>query len=424
MPITFLRRIVQKLSRLTIWRYRPGVIGVTGTVGKTSTKLAIKAVLEKGRRVRASSGNLNNELGLPLAILGNWSEEDLKLVSRATPAGTARGRKLAFWLKVVFGSLWRIIFKDPNYPEILILEYGADRPGDIKSLLKIARPNVSVITAVGDIPVHVEYYNGPADVAREKGRLIEYLPVAGFAILNHDDEVVMNLQQRTRAHVATFGFEKGAEVKITRMENRIENGHPIGISFKLEYKGTFVPVRLNGVFGRSHAYAAAAAASVGIVFGMNLVAISEALADYTPAESRMQLLPGIKNTFLIDDSYNASPLSMRAALDALRDLPAKRKVAVLGDMLEIGKYTIEAHEAIGKIVTQSANVLVTVGPRSKFIAETALAGGMRKSAVLSFDTADQARKPVQDLMKEGDLLLIKGSHSMELEKVVEEVRAF
>jgi UDP-N-acetylmuramoyl-tripeptide--D-alanyl-D-alanine ligase len=138
----------------------------------------------------------------------------------------------------------------------------------------------------------------------------------------------------------------------------------------------------------------------------------------------MQILPGIKNTFLIDDSYNASPLSMRAALDALRDLSAKRKIAVLGDMLEIGKYTIEAHEAIGKLAAESANILVTVGPRAKFIAETAKAAGMKKSSVYSFDTADDARKPIQELMKQGDFVLIKGSHSMELDKVVEEIRAF
>ncbi|HVO28902.1 MAG TPA: UDP-N-acetylmuramoyl-tripeptide--D-alanyl-D-alanine ligase [Candidatus Paceibacterota bacterium] len=419
-----LRGILRKLSQLTIWRYRPGIIGVTGTVGKTSTKLAIKAVLDKGRRVRASAGNLNNDLGLPLAILGGWSEGELALVSRATPPGTARVRKFFFWLKVILGALWRIAFKDPNYPEILVLEYGADRPGNIKYLLKIARPNISIVTAVGDIPVHVEYYSGPDEVAREKGRLIEYLPSAGFAILNYDDEAVMNLEPRTRAHVMTYGFEKGAEVKISRLENRMDGERPVGISFKLEYKGAFVPVRLHSVFGRSHAYAAAAAASVGIVFGMNLVAISDALANYSPAGSRMQLLPGIKNTFIIDDSYNASPLSMHAALDALQHLPAKRKIAVLGDMLEIGKYTIEAHEAMGKLAAAAANVLVTVGPRSKFIAEAARAAGMKKSTILSFDTADEARKPVQDLMKQGDIVLVKASHSMELSKIVEEIKAF
>jgi UDP-N-acetylmuramoyl-tripeptide--D-alanyl-D-alanine ligase len=423
MSVNILRSILRRLARWTIWRYRPAVIGVTGSAGKTSTKLAIKAVLERDRRVRVSFGNLNSDLGLPLTILGDWSGEDLALVSRATPRGTKTLQKIGFWIKVIVSSAWRIIFaKQGAYPEILILEYGADRPGDIKYLLSIARPNISVITAIGDIPVHVEYYGGPDEVAREKGRLIEYLPVGGFAILNEDDDMVMGLQSRTRARVMTFGFEKGSEVRISRFENKVYDGQPSGISFKLEHGSGVVPVRIDNVFGRAHAYAAGAAAAIGIVFGMNLVTISEALARYAPPESRMQLLPGIKYTNIIDDSYNASLIAMRAALETLAALPAKRKVAVLGDMLEIGKYTPEAHEAVGRLAAKDADVLFTVGLRAKFIAEAARAAGMKRTAIFSFDAADEARKPVQDFIKKGDLVLVKGSHSIELNKIVEEIR--
>jgi UDP-N-acetylmuramoyl-tripeptide--D-alanyl-D-alanine ligase len=423
MFVKILRGILRRLARLTIWRYRPGIIGVTGSAGKTSTKMAIKAVLEHDRRVRISSGNLNSDLGLPLTILGDWSAEDLALVSRATPAGTAKLRKMGFWIKVIASSLWRIVFPTSGgYPEIVVLEYGADRPGDIKYLLGIARPNISVITAIGDIPVHVEFYAGPDEVAREKGRLIEYLPSGGFAILNGDDPAVMNLQPRTRARVMTFGFDKTCEVRISRFENRVRDGQPAGISFKLEHGSAVVPVRIDNVFGRAHAYAAGAAAAIGIVFGMNLVSISDALARYAPPESRMQLLPGIKYTNIIDDSYNASLLAMRSALETLKDLPGKRKVAVLGDMLEIGKYTAEAHETVGRIAAKSADALFTVGPRAKFIAEAARSAGMKRTAIFSFDTTDEARKPVQDFIKKGDLVLVKGSHSMELNKIVEEIR--
>jgi UDP-N-acetylmuramoyl-tripeptide--D-alanyl-D-alanine ligase len=431
--IKLLRWKLRKIAQLTIWRYRPGIIGVTGSVGKTSTKLAIAAVLGVERRVRASSGNLNSDLGLPLTILGDWSEKELKLVSRDQPPHTARVRKLFFWTKVLTTSWWRVIFADRDkYPEIVILEYGADRPGDLKYLLSVARPNLSVITAVGDIPVHVEFFAGPEEVAREKARLIEYLPSAGFAVLNHDDRSVMGVKDRTRAHVITFGFGSGADVKISRFENQAEDdsprsgsggaGRPAGISFRLEYGGVGVPVRLDGVFGRAQAYAAGAAASIGLVFGLNLVKIAEALRNYKPAASRMDLVPGVKGTWLIDDSYNASPLSMRAALDTLKDLPAKRKVAVLGDMLEIGKYSIEAHEKIGAIAGKLLDILVTVGPRTKFIAESARKAGLKRGKIFSFDTADDAARPVQELIKKGDLVLIKGSHAMELEKVVEEIR--
>ncbi len=416
-----LRGTLRKLARLTIWRYRPGIIGVTGSVGKTSTKLAIRAVLEKGRNVRAAPDNLNNDIGLPLAIIGDWSEDDLALITRSTPSGTMPMRKLLFWTKVIMVALWHLIIKSREYPEILILEYAADRPGDIKYLLGVARPNMSVVTAIGDIPAHVEHYSGPEEVVREKGRLIEYLSVGGFAVLNGDDTAVRNLQSRTRARVITFGFEKGAELRITRFENRVHDGVPIGISFKLEYNGTFVPVRIEHAFGRAHAYAASAAAAIGIAFGMNLVAISEALANYAPADSRMQVFRGIRSTYVIDDAYNANPSALRLALGTLDDLPGKRKIAVLGDMLEIGKYTSEAHERAGGLVATTANVLFAVGPRAKMIADAAHENGMKKNAIFFFGTAGTAKIALRDFVRKGDVILVKGSHDMHMDAIVDEL---
>lgn len=425
LSVGILKWTLKKLAQLTVWRYRPGIIGVTGSVGKTSTKLAIAAVLGYERRVRVSSGNLNNELGLPLTVLGDWSEAELTLVSREQPPGTARLRKLAFWIKAVCQGFFRVVFPSrAAYPEILVLEYGADRPGDLKHLLSIARPNLSVITAVGDIPVHVEFYGSPDGVAREKARLIEYLPAAGFAILNYDDDTVMNLKDRTRAHLMTYGFENGAEVRIAALENRSEErrGRPVGITFKLEYGGSSVPIRLDGVFGKAQAYAAAAAAAVGIIFGLNLLKISEALKTYRPAHGRMELLSGVKESYILNDCYNASPLSMHAALDTLKSLPGKRKIAVLGDMLEIGSYAMEAHERVGRLAARFVDVLVTVGPRAKFIADAAQKSGLNKRNIYSFDIAEDAIDTVQNLIKKGDLVLVKGSHAMELEKVVEGIR--
>ncbi|MDR3581744.1 MAG: UDP-N-acetylmuramoyl-tripeptide--D-alanyl-D-alanine ligase [Candidatus Pacebacteria bacterium] len=419
--IKALRSILRRLARLTIWRYRPGIIGITGSAGKTSAKLAVKAVLEKGRTVRVSPGNTNNDLGVPLTILGDWKQEDLALITHGTPRGALRMKKATFWIKVIAVSLWHVIVRIPDYPEILILEYGADHPGDIKYLLTIARPNISIITAIGDIPVHVENYAGPEEVAREKGRLLEFLSVGGFAILNGDDAVVRNLQSRTRARVITYGFEKGNEVRMVRFENKIKHGAPDGISFKLEYGSGVVPVRIPHVFGRTHAYAAAAAASVGIVFGMNLIAISDALAAYAPAASRMQLVRGIRSSYVIDDSYNASPIAMRFALETLYNLPAKRRIAVLGDMLEIGKYTEEAHTRVGNFVAKTADVLFAVGPRARTIADAARAAGMKKADIFIFDSAEIAKLRVRDFIKPDDLVLVKGSHSMRLDKIVDEI---
>lgn len=400
----YLESFIRRLAIRTIKKYQPGIIAVTGSVGKTSTKEAICAVLKSQRFVRASSGNFNNELGMPLTILGDWNKIEGKF----------------FWIKVILLSLLRLVSRT-KYPEVLILEYAAAKPGDMRYLLEIAKPQIAAITAIGEIPVHVEFFSGPEAVAREKAKIVEVLPNTGFAILNYDDQAVMDMKQRTRAHVMTYGFGNEAEVQITNFENKMDNSFA-GISFKLNYGGSFVPVRVEGCFGKAQAYAAAAAASAGLVFGMNLVRISEALSHYQAPEHRTKLLNGIKQTFIIDDSYNASPLSTHAAIEAIKSLSAKRKIGVLGDMLEIGKYTPEAHDAIGILAGKIFDLLITVGSRAKFIAEAAARTGLSDKNIYSFDTAEQAKIGIQGLMKKGDLILVKASHAIGLDKLVEAIK--
>ncbi len=401
----YLQKILRWLAVWTIKKYQPGVIAITGSVGKTSTKEALSAVLKFARFARASSGNFNNELGVPLSILGDWEKISGKY----------------FWPKVVAASFLRLIFRF-KYPELLVLEYAVDRPGDIRYLLDIARPQIGIVTAIGEIPVHVEFFSGPEAIAREKSKVVEALPATGFAVLNHDDQAVLEMRSRTKAHVMTYGFAEDAEVRITNFENRMENNRPAGISFKLNHNGSFVPVRLDNCFGKSQAYAAAAAACVGLIFGLNLVKIAEALLSYQSPAGRTKLLEGIKKTYLIDDSYNASPLAMHAAIDLMKSLNAKRKIAVLGDMLEIGKYAPEAHEAVGRLAGKVFDLIFTVGPRAKFIAEAAAAVGMPRKNIFSFDEAEEAKLKVQELIRKGDLVLIKGSNAMRLDKIVEEIR--
>ncbi|TSD03672.1 MAG: UDP-N-acetylmuramoyl-tripeptide--D-alanyl-D-alanine ligase [Parcubacteria group bacterium Athens0714_26] len=401
----YLKWFIKKLAKWTIKRYQPGVIAITGSVGKTSTKEAIYAVLKNCRSVRATKGNFNNEIGLPLTILGDYQKIESKF----------------FWVKVILISLARLIIK-MKYPEILILEYAADKPGDMKYLLEIAKPQIGIVTAVGEVPAHVEFFSGPEAVAREKSKIIESLSNTGFAVLNFDDRTVLEMKQRTRAHVATFGFGSGAEVRITNFENKMSNNSPVGIAFKLNYGGSFVPVRIDGCFGKAQAYAVAAASCVGLIFGMNLVKISEALLNYQSPPQRARLLVGIKQTYIIDDSYNASPLSMQNSIEAVKSLKTKRKIGVLGDMMEIGKYTSDAHQAIGKMAGKVFDLLVTVGMRGKLIADGAARAGMPKKNIYSFDSADEAKLKVQELMKKGDLILVKASHSVGLEKVVEEIK--
>ena len=398
-----LQLVLKYLAKITLWRYRPGIIGITGSVGKTSTKEAIGAVLRSERRVRVASKNFNNEFGLPLTILSE--ETDL--------SGSW------FWVRIILRAILNII-RRTEYPEIIVLEYGIDHPGDMRYLLEIARPNVGVITAIGEIPVHVEFFSGPQEVAREKARLIEQLPAGGFAILNQDSHIVMDLKDRTRAHRMTFGFHRDSELRISNFTTRIdEDGQPIGTSFKIEYAGSFVPVRLDGVFGKAQAYAAAAAASVGLIFGLNLVKISEALKAYRPPEHRFQPFRGLKDSVVIDDAYNSSPLSMAAALDTFEDFPGKRRIAILGEMREIGEFSREAHEDIGRTVAKIADILIVIGSGARFISEGALKAGFSKKNLRVFESADLALLPIQELVKKGDIVLVKASRAIGLEKVVQ-----
>ena len=434
-PLKILKYMLKQLARLTIWRFKPQIIGITGSVGKTSTKEAVFAVLSArdGNRlkIRKSEGNLNNELGMPLAILGDWSKEDLKLISRGQPAGTEKIKKFFFWWKVIFLSKVRLIasfFSNKlNYPKILILEYAADRPGDIKYLLEMAKPNIAIATTIGEIPSHIEFFSGPEAVVKEKAKLIELLPANGFAILNYDNEIIINMKEKTSARIISFGFGDGADMKISGLKNfsrgLLEEPPEFGSSFKLEYGGSFAPVNLKNTFGKAQSYASAAAACVGLIFDLNLVEISEALSqNYHPAKGRMNLIKGVKNSYIINDAYNASPISMQEAFETLSSLEAKRKIAVLGDMLELGKYSIEAHESLGMLAAKIADILVIVGPRAKFVAEAARNEGFPENKIMVFDSASEACGAVQNLIKPGDLVLIKASRAIGLDKIVEEIR--
>lgn len=404
MVLQLLQACMRLFARLTIVRYKPTIIGVTGTVGKTSAKQAIGVVVGVARRTRYSMKSFNNELGLPLTIIGDWEETG----------------GILFWLRVVIRGIVQLIFKNKNYPEVLVLEYGIDRPGDMKYLLSIARPHIGIFTAMGEMPVHVEFFLGPEAVLREKAKLIQQLPATGFAVLNSDDPLVMSVKPQTRAHVVTAGFDHDADMRIMNFSYRFD-AEEYATTFKLTYGGSFVPIRLEGVLGRTHAYAAAIGASLGLIFGINLVTIAEAFQAYEAPRGRLKIIPGIKETVIIDDTYNASPIAMEEALEVLKTIDAKRKIAVLGDMLELGKYTLEAHQEIGRRAAHELDMLVTVGLRGKFIAESALRAGMSKKAVTSFMSVREAGHFVQNNLQKGDVVLIKASQAVRLERIVKEI---
>lgn len=409
------------LAWMYLRRFKPMIVAVTGNVGKTSTKEAIATVLSSVKKVRASKGNLNNEFGVPLTILGDWSDEYYE-----------EGSGPFFWSKVLWVSIFKLL-SDKDYPEVLVLEYGADAPGDIRRLCRKFKPHISVITAVGDVPVHVEFFQSPKKLAKEKAELVKCLNTDDHAVLNYDDEAVFEMKEKTKARVHTYGFGEGADLRLSNFDLRWDDdsprssesgagGKPIGISFKFN-KGehTYVPVKINGSLGKSQAWAAGAAAVVGSIFGMNLLQISEALADYHGPNGRLKILKGIKDSIIIDDTYNASPASTHLALETLKEFNG-RKIAVLGDMLELGEFTEAAHREVGNFAASFVDVLVCVGARMKFAADSA-ANQMPSDNIYAFDTSDLANKKVQDLIQPGDIILVKGSQGIRMEKIVEEIMA-
>lgn len=417
-----LKDIVKKLvvwiltweARLVLRTYRPRIVAITGSVGKTSAKDAIFAVVGKGAHARKSQKSFNSELGLPLTILGlpnAWQN----------PLG---------WAHNIFDGLLLLLFR-AKYPEWLILEVGADRPGDIRNVVPWLPVDVVVMTGLPEIPVHVEYFASPEEVVEEKASLIDALKPGGALILLADDKKTRALASRLPApdaRIITFGFSKDADVRGEHFtfvyEEREGRKWPIGVEASVVSGEESMPVRIMGSGGSQAFLPALAAAAVGQSLGKNLAEMAEALSNYAPPPGRMRLLPGIKETLIVDDSYNSSPAAVLAGLEALKLLKVKGKViAVLGDMTELGRYSIEKHREVGKKVAEVADVLFTVGFRARGIAESALDNGMADSAIVQFEDAARAGKELEALLQAGDCVFVKGSQSMRMEKVVEEIMA-
>lgn len=394
-------------ARILLRRTKPIVIAVTGSVGKTSTKDAIYAVIKDYQSARKSEKSYNSDIGVPLSILGlqnAWNNPFL-------------------WIKNMIDGLL-IALIPHEYPKILVLEMGVDRPGDMEKFTRWIHPDAVVLTRLPDIPVHVEYFSSPEAVADEKMQLVSALKPDGVLIYNNDDEKIRNIIETVPQKTIGYSRYSPTDFAATQDVIRYENSVPVGLTFTLTHEHTAVTVEIDGCIGVQHTYAAAAAAAVGSLFAIPLEGVVKAFKEYIPPPGRMRLLPGIKETLVIDDTYNASPVAVERALATLKDMKGiSRKIAVLGDMLELGRFSMEAHQSIGALAAKSAAVLITVGVRARTIAEAALAQGMQEKNILQFDDAEQAAKEVQNLIQEGDVVLVKGSQGIRLENVVYKIMA-
>jgi UDP-N-acetylmuramoyl-tripeptide--D-alanyl-D-alanine ligase len=349
------------LATFTLRRVNPLVVGVTGSNGKTSTKEMIAAILSKRFTVKRSGGNLNTETGVPLTILS------------MEPDASA-----------------------------LVAEMGMQHAGDIARLVALARPSIGVITNIGT--VHMEFFNTHEELARAKGEMVAGLPEDGTAVLNADDQFYPMLVGMTSARVSSFGVAKG--------DYRAEGYRALtGGGSQFSIRG--VEVRLS-LEGRHQAMNAAAALAVGVAAGVPLEEGVSAL-EHVAVEHRLQELPAAAGYSIVDDAYNASPESMLAAFEALAESPRRgRLLAVLGQMGELGALSEEAHRRVGARAAEVFDaVCVLDGERARVLAESA---GAELVA-----SRPAARDWVRRNAREGDRVLIKGSHSTHLDEVVREL---
>ncbi len=401
-------KILKTLAKSVLKKYRPLVIGITGSVGKTSTKEAIYTVLRSNFKARENLKNYNNEVGVPLTILGSETG----------------GRSIFKWFKVFTRGLSLIIKKDPDYPEMLILEMGADKKGDIEYLVKFVPCDIGVVTAVGE--VHFEFFGSLENIIAEKRKIITHLKESHIAVLNADDRNVMGMRTLTKAKVITFGFSEEADFRATdvRLSQKDDD---VGTSFKLHAQGNVLPVFLHNALGKGQVKAALTAIAVASALKVNLLETIEGLSKYKAPPGRTNLIKGIKNSLLIDDSYNSSPLSAKAALDILDEVqiePGAKRIAVFGEMLELGSYTETGHQEVGQKAAEiSVDMLVCVGEKTRDIIRGAVKSGLSEDKTFYFDNNHDAGVFVQNKIHPDDLILIKGSQGARMEQIVKELMA-
>ncbi len=350
------------------------VIGITGSLGKTTTKEVVAGVLSRKRRVLKSEGNLNSEIGLPVTLLNGLS----------------------------------------SHHEIAVLEMGMYQQGDVRLLANLARPRIGVVTTV--LPVHLERLGTIERIRQAKQELVEELPPTGVAVLNADDARVLQMAAATRARVVTYGVAPSADVRAEDIDSQGLQG----VEFELEHGGRRRHVRLP-LLGAHSVHAALAAAAVALEEGFDLSEAAEALHELTPT-LRLLIVDGINGSRVVDDSYNASPESVLAALNLLRELPGRRKIAVLGDMLELGSEEEPGHRRVGNRAALVLDLLITYGERARIIADEARSAGLGAERVIHAQSLDEIVELLKKRLRPGDDVLVKGSRAMGLDAVARAIR--
>ncbi|MBI5414401.1 UDP-N-acetylmuramoyl-tripeptide--D-alanyl-D-alanine ligase [Candidatus Peregrinibacteria bacterium] len=358
------------------------IIGVTGSVGKTTTKNAIAHVLSSRYKVLASQEGFNTEIGILLTLLGEHE------------SGFSSPMK---WICI----LWRIFWKKLEIPEIIVLEYGVDAPGDMDKLLRIAQPSYGVLTKIAPIHLGESQFPNLEGIRDEKAKLLFSIPSGGMAILNHDDEKIREIFPQIHGKTCSFGTSPDADYTITEIKQ-----YDDGISFHVKNDTDSATFRVP-LLGIYHITVLLPAIILGKEFGISLQESTELLKNFSPPPGRGKILAGKNGSVLWDFSYNSSISSATAALQTLKEISAQRKLALLGNMNEIGKYSAEFHLELGKIAAKYADEIFFVGKEHEHFAE----GVQGKKPLSIFENAVLAGEHLKNILTEGDFLLIKGSQN-------------
>lgn len=402
------KQLAKKAARL-IEKHKPLIIGVTGSVGKTSTRDAIATLLSSKFDVAPNIKNYNNEFGLPLTILGKESP----------------GRSVVGWLSLLFSTSKKI-------PQVFVLEYAIDHPGDMETLCAIVKPDIAVMTRIS--PVHAVHFHSVEQLAEEKAKLLEYVKEDGLVVLNADDSRVVELAKQTHAPVTTYGFSPDAHVQAvdyhltTREDFSFEPGERFStLEFSLMQERGRLDIQLTNMLGRSVVSSLACAVAIARHIGVSDEQIIRAIPTLKIQPGRMNPIPGIKGSLILDGSYNAAPASMMSALEVLAEFhpvePARR-IAVLGHMAELGQYSEQEHRLIGlKVAEIGADFLITVGEMARGIADSAVEAGLPEAQTHHATNSVEAGRWLDTNIKKGDIALVKGSQSARMEKVVKDIMA-
>jgi UDP-N-acetylmuramoyl-tripeptide--D-alanyl-D-alanine ligase len=385
---------------LVLKRFKPRIIGVAGSVGKTSTKDAIYASLKDFVVIRKNQKSFNSEIGVPLTILGletGWNNPMI-------------------WLKNIIQG-FKVIFAK-EYPEWLVLEMGTDHPGDMKKLISWISLDYAVFTRFPEIPVHAEYFKKADEVNEEDAHMMFGLKKEGVLVLNADDEKISELALKSTFKTIWYGAQaKKNGVAVSHMQVQYDQEkNPIAQQIKINFGSNSVPFTINGALGIQHVYPILAALVVAKDLGINVLDVLQSLNSYHVPVGRMNIIKGIDDITIIDDSYNSSPIAVEVAIQTLASIDAQTRIAVLGDMAELGKYTQSEHKKIAHILKENKiNHLITFGEKAEYIREEAEDLGIKKicNALSHID----ASQKVLEWAKGKTVVLIKGSQSARMEKV-------